>query len=151
LNKIEAKKYKSKFSNLEHLVILIDEKPLDLFLNEKVSDNIEGLVPSISWLDSKLERDYAINKLLPENKVKMTIAPILICPDDMDLSCTVIVVDIEFKKDLVIFKNFGFDTSSITNPISLGRKVTWFKGIDSLEFDRTEYEKCMKNLILEEF
>jgi len=149
--KIEAKKYKSKFSKSEHLVIFIDGKPLDLFLDEKVGDDIEGLVPSISWLDSKLERDYAIDKLLPEKKVKMTIAPILICPDDMDLSCTVIVVDIEFKKDSVIFKKFGFDMSSVNNPIVLGRKVIWFKGIKRLEFNRAQYERCMKDLSLEKF
>ena len=63
MNKIKIKKYKTKFSNSEHLVIFIDGKPLGLFLDEKTSDSVEGLVPSTSWLESDLERNYAIERL----------------------------------------------------------------------------------------
>lgn len=74
--------------------------------------------------------------------------PILLCPDDFDFSCTVIVVEVVCIEDKVIWRKFGIDTTSfeideIALPKYIGKNVDWFANIGPFEFSRTEYLLCV--------
>jgi len=142
MNSIKAITYKSKFANEPHLVLAIDGKPLDEFLVEKLGDdNFIGLVPSISWLQLDDEREFSINKLI-KNVDSSKVVPLLVCPDDQDFSCTVIVAETEIQDTNIIWNRLGGDQTPNQNPIQIELEVDWFSNIGPMKFDLKQYIEC---------
>lgn len=153
LNRITAKSGLSPhMGNIEHLSIYIDDKRLDELLAEKVQEEYLGLIPS--WLNfydndnpaSIKEKRYVWQQTQLFDKP--VVLPILLCPDDFDFSCTVIVVEVVCVEDKVIWRKFGIDTTpfeidEIALPKYIGKKVDWFENIGSFEFLKTEYLLCV--------
>ncbi|MCB9309495.1 MAG: T9SS type A sorting domain-containing protein [Lewinellaceae bacterium] len=94
MNRIQAKYEKSKYSKEPHLTINVDGNSLDKILHELYPDkNIIGLVPTIlDCLEDPKERKLVWERFESEQK---QVVPILMCPDDIYLWCTVINVEIE--------------------------------------------------------
>ncbi|WP_339725629.1 hypothetical protein [Maribacter stanieri] len=142
MNQIQAKYEKSEYSNEPHLTINVDGKPLDKILHELYPDkNLIGLVPTLlDWLEDPKERKLVWERF--ESKQKQVV-PILMCPDDIDLWCTIINVEIEKTENSVKWSRIGLDFSKFENNSSesIGTSVEWFDKIEPLEFDTTEYQK----------
>ena len=107
MNKLEIKKATNDYG-YEYVGIFIDDIPLDIYLFEITSiEMIKGLMPA--WfveLDSISEQEYVSECLSVESKDGLTI-PILLCPEDMDFWCTVIVVKVRYTDDRVIWDRVG--------------------------------------------
>lgn len=75
------------------------------------------------------------------------IAPILVCGDDCDLYCTVIVAEITYKKDTIHWERLDFDVSEHKDMARMqrqfGLQIDWIIGIPPMTFDREEYTHCM--------
>ena len=113
-----------------------------------------GLIPA--WLNfydenympSKAEKEYVCRQTtLSETPV---ILPILLCPDDFDFSCTVVVVEVICKDNTVIWKRFGVDVTPFNNedknlPNYIGEKVNWFDGLSSFKFEKSAYVECVSH------
>jgi hypothetical protein len=142
MNQIQAKYEKSEYSNEPHLTINVDGNSLDKILHELYPDkNIIGLVPTIlDWLEDPKERKLVWERFESEQK---QVVPILMCPDDIDLWCTVINVEIEKAENTVKWLRIGLDNSEFENNSSesIGTTVEWFDKIEPMEFDRSEYQK----------
>jgi len=142
MNRIQAKYEKSEYSKEPHLTINVDGNSLDNILHELYPDkNIIGLVPTIlDWLEDPNERKLVWERFESEQK---QIVPILMCPDDIDLWCTVINVEIEKTENTVKWLRIGLDNSEFENNSSesIGTTVEWFDKIKPMEFDRIEYQK----------
>src|SRR5690606_15043967 len=65
-----------------------------------------------------------------------SIVPLLVCPDDLDLTCTVIVAEQCATEGSVIWKRFGLlrDLITLTEPA-----VEWYPDIRSVEFGRDNF------------
>ncbi|MFY7709169.1 hypothetical protein ACOSQB_00965, partial [Tenacibaculum sp. MEBiC07804] len=76
----------------------------------------------------------------------VTICPILMCPDDCDFECSLIVAEIENSKTQIRWNRIGLDKSE-TYKIkeNVGSDVEWFKGKYSFEFERDEYLKVISD------
>lgn len=149
MNQIQAKYEKSEYSNETHLTINVDGKPLDKILHELYPDkNLIGLVPTLlDWLEDPKERKLVWDRF--ESKQKQVV-PILMCPDDIDLWCTIINVEIEKTEDSVKWLRIGIDSGSSDNmPDSIGTNVEWFDKIKPMEFDKVEYEKFRSDFKIE--
>ncbi|MFX9532959.1 hypothetical protein ABTO68_20405, partial [Acinetobacter baumannii] len=78
----------------------------------QIIDRAETLVPAQGWLydyDSELALSNAWKLLKPEvykNGAVSTVVPILICSDDLDLACSVIMVEQVVSADQVIWARF---------------------------------------------
>jgi len=141
MNQIQAKYEKSKYSQKAHLTINVDGKYLDLILHEFYpNQNLIGLVPTLlNWLEDPKERQLVWNRIESNER---QVVPILMCPDDVDLWCTVIVAEVEKTNDSVKWLRLGIDIGGPDNmPDSIGTTVDWFDKIEPMEFDKTEYEK----------
>ena len=151
LNRIGIIKHQTKFSSEPHLVITIDDVPFDEFLVNKLgNDDFIGLVPSISWLNDDSEREEAIDRVLRlDNEVK--IAPLLVCPDDQDFSCTLVVAEVNSCESTVTWNRLGLDASPNTWPFKFGVETDWFKEISKLTFDKQEYLDCWGKIKSEEW
>lgn len=150
LNNITAKSGLSPhMGNIEHLSIYIDDKRLDELLAEKVQEEYLGLIPS--WLNfydndnpsSIKEKQYVWQQTQLSDKP--VVLPILLCPDDFDFSCTVIVVEVVCIEDKVIFgiDTTPFDADETELPKYIGKNIDWFENIGTLEFSRAEYLYCV--------
>ena len=168
MDKMEALKSKLPFplyNDREILCVFINGKRLDEILTESVNKNYLGLVPAwLDWYDedyqpSLKEKQYVWEQTKLEGSIK--ILPILLCPDDFDFDCTIVVVEVIDNGDTVIWNRFGIDESEGRPPdiydkskqVDLskyfGIKVRWFPNINKFVFHKTEYIACVKVFGLE--
>lgn len=147
MNRIKAIHYKSQFATTAHLVIAIDGQPLDELLHLlQPNHHLIGLVPAISWLFSQRERSAAIQALTAEPGLTIN-APVLVCGDDRDFHCTVVIAQCRYTEDLVEWLAFGLDVTKDYPHSEIGSRVAWFEGIGPFAFKRDEYLDCIKALI----
>ncbi|MEV5028717.1 hypothetical protein [Paenibacillus sp. LPE1-1-1.1] len=81
-DRIEVKNMKSKYCKNEHLNIVINDIPLDVWLDQKLpGKDLLGLVPTMSgWINQSEEIEFLRRRYVQQKGV----LPILMCPDDWD-------------------------------------------------------------------
>lgn len=146
MNSIKAKIQKSEYGYNDYLQIVIDGNYIDELLEEKFPSNLyKGLVPTItSWMECKSERKIVWDRIIPMINSSAN-APILMCPDDCDFSCTIIVAEIENLGNKIIWKRLGIDKTKYENncPEKIGSNVEWFQKIEQFEFEFYEYRNVI--------
>ena len=111
MNKLEIKKINLS-KDYTNECFFIDDIPLHEHLHHLKKINLEEL--TIAWLapyDNDGDARF-MEWLLKKDKLNL---PILLCPDDLDFSCTVIIVEIEKTDKNVIWKRIGKINHSIEN------------------------------------
>lgn len=115
LNKISAKEI--ELFGGKSLAVHIDDIPMGELLSRFTGNNLYKDL-CCAWLLNDLEvtsfrrgESRYIWTLLREKR--NCNIPILICPDDMDFWCTVIVVQVKFLESKVIWNRFGSFTEKI--------------------------------------
>ncbi|MEI8704357.1 hypothetical protein [Pseudoalteromonas sp. B62] len=145
MNLIEAKYFKTKFWSEEYPCIYIDGVRLDSIINQlKPDQDYLGLIPTLfSALNHDVEEMVVWERVLPKNGT--AILPLLMCPDDVDLYCTLIVVEVLIKGNTVIWTRFGLDDSSDDDyvPRWLGTEVNWFENSPAYEFKLETYKAML--------
>lgn len=134
-------------------ILAIDNVPLNIWVhqNTHIIDSTESLVPAQGWLydyDSELALSNAWKLLKPEayeNETISTVVPILICPDDLDLVCSVIMVEQIVSADEVIWARFGYAFKNIHDVVT---SVVWKTSPSAprLSFPFGEFEKAYDDL-----
>ncbi|WP_025028963.1 hypothetical protein [Caldalkalibacillus mannanilyticus] len=142
-NKVLVKTMTSEYGGIAHPIITVDDIPLDVFLHNLHPESLYlGLVPTIiDWIDIPKERGLVKSRF---KSIKHTeILPILMCPDDCDLWCTVIVAEVINKENHVIWSRIGVDSSNREELIEtyecIGRRVDWLNKVPSMTFSKKEY------------
>jgi hypothetical protein len=107
LNKLEVRETTTDYG-YEYLGIFIDNILLDKFLFKSThNEMISALMPAwYAELDNKGEQEYIDECLSIEDEQGVTI-PILLCPEDMDFWCIVIVAKIRYTDEHVIWDKVG--------------------------------------------
>ncbi len=143
MNKIEAIYERSEYVLEPHLVIKVDGISIDEILHKEYPDRLFlGLVPTLlDWIEDPEERKIVWDRIENESK---SIVPILMCPDDCDLWCTVINVEVEKSNDIVRWNKLGVDQCNSDNmPFSIGSNVEWLNRIGAFEFNSIEYAEVI--------
>ncbi|WP_371365958.1 hypothetical protein SRRS_05200 [Sporomusa rhizae] len=146
MNFIKAELTTTEYVNGEHLMIFVDDIRLDKWLSSKLDDkNYLGLIPTwLGWLVNPKEQEYVwIKTKLCETKT--TIVPMLICPDDLDFSCTIIVCEVKYTDTSVQWTRIGIDRTG--RPNYIGRDIEWLENVPSLHFLRQQYEDCLNEFM----
>lgn len=102
---------KSKYTTIEHPNILIDGTPIDILLHDLYPDRLFlGLVPTnVDWLDSNEEIECVSSRFQSDqNHINL---PILMCPDDCDFSCIIIVAEVIRYGEVIPWNRIGIDNS----------------------------------------
>ena len=145
MNVIEAKLFQSRYTDESHLALWVDNEPLDRLLDRWVpGQEIEGLVPAwLEWMIDRNEQDVAQSRMrLPrEGCVRV---PLLMCPDDLDFSCSIVIADLEASESTVKWRRLGYDQTASNDPEKIGRDVRWFDGLTELCFERSQYQRCIQ-------
>lgn len=134
-------------------ILAIDNVPLNIWVhqNTHIIDSTESLVPAQGWLydyDSELALSNAWQLLKPEvykNGAVSTVVPLLICPDDLDLECSVIMVEQVVSADKVVWARFGRAFTHIHDVVT---SVVWETSPSAprLSFPFGEFEKAYDDL-----
>lgn len=83
---------------------------------------------------SPSERRAARARLLPSSG-ETTVAPILMCPDDLDFSCTVVVVEVQHQDRMVRWLRLGAEGGDAG--------IEWWPRFQPLAFDVDDYVRCL--------
>jgi len=113
----------------------LDEKLEELYPDYSIKDNIPTLLFA---LESEKEQEIVWDRILPKEN-ETTVCPILMCPDDCDFICTLIVAEIENCGSTIRWNKIGFDMTKSNLPEKVGSKVDWFNNFNFLEFESSQY------------
>ena len=114
MNEIEATYEKSEYVDEPHLVLKVDGIALDEIIDKEYPDQMyKGLVPTLlDWLENPKERKVVWDRVQSESKA---VVPILMCPDDIDLWCTIINVEVEKSHESIKWNKIGIDKGNSEN------------------------------------
>ena len=149
MNVIEAVMHMSLYAKAPHPVLVVDGVPLELWLKEADcsavfgEDTVGGLVPAQGWLIDECDLKNAWYLLNPKNENSSTIVPIMICPDDMDMNCTVAVVEQLVDEEMVSWARIG-RAIDVRNGIVVS--VEWVAGNKRAVFDKTAFSAAVDEL-----
>jgi len=141
VNKIEGIQDKSDYEDYwDFINYRIDGYWLDELLDELYPNNMyKGLIPTlVYWMEREAEKAVVWKRILP-NENETTICPVLMCPDDNDFSCTLIVAEIRNCGDLIQWKQIGIDKTKEWDAEKVGSKVEWLDKFNELNFSKQDY------------
>ena len=144
-NLIRAEMLPTEYCPEPHLVITIDGTPLDQLIADSTENSgLLGLIPA--WLDDltdPAERAVVWNRIDQPNGSNVAV-PVLMCPDDLDFWCTVVLADTTFSPDFIIWHALGVHAGGSEGlPDSIGCEVNWFTGAGPFQFSREDYDSCV--------
>ncbi len=145
MNSIKAIFDKSDYEIYDDFLnIKIDDYWLDEMIDSLYPQNsFKGLIPTLlPQLENQSEKDIILNRILPSVGQK-TICPILMCPDDCDFSCTLIIAEIENTGQTIKWNKLGINKSQELEPKLIGSSVDWFDKISPVEFELTAYHNFL--------
>jgi hypothetical protein len=148
MNSIRADWFKSQFVSEPHLIIRVDGEPLDEFLeNHSTGLELRGLIPAwLAWLTNDAEQAVVWERMIPPLLGRVRV-PVLMCPDDLDFSCQLIIADLEVTPEVIVWHRIGSDISQSMEPRRVGEEVAWFESIPPLRFPRNDYEACVASFV----
>lgn len=139
---ISALMYQSKFAASAHPVLAIDGVSFDVWLSSQLNyPDLRDLVPAQGWLLEDQDLEIAWRRLTSQETNFSTVVPLLICPDDLDFDCTVVVAEQEITVDEVIWKRFGLSVESWGEQV--GSSVKWFEPNVSAKFNRSQFQQAV--------
>ena len=141
MSSIEAVMYQSQCASAPHPVFAVNGASLEVWLNGVLQQpEFLGLVPAQGWLIDDEEFGWAWQSISSVEPGTSTIVPVLVCGDDVDLSCSVVVVEQEIEAETVTWRRFGYSRSGGKES---GITTQWFPGIPSLAFNRHEFQNAL--------
>lgn len=149
INRLQIKIQESPYINPPHPCILIDGLELDIWLDRLYPDqNYLGLIPFIyDWISTEAEQQLVLQRYL--KKQEIVILPILMCPDDCNLWCTVVVAEVIIQENEIWWNRIGIDTSDILSSYhNLGHSVEWLEHIPLLKFEKQSYYNELDRIYL---
>ena len=144
MTSLSATLQRSRFVPQPHLVVTVDGVPLDRHLARLLGrPELEGLVsPLGGCLHDESEQEAVTRAALPEDG-RSSISPILVCPDDCDLSCTLVVARIDRAGEWVSWTRMGLARADRSAGLPTVEEVDWFDGISPLCFGIEEYRRFL--------
>lgn len=147
MNRLEVIEAKSEHVREPHRVLTLDGVPLDVLLDAgRPGLGLLGLIPALlDWLSDPTERELVWQRIMPPVG-RREVAPVLICPDDLDLWCTVVVAEVAPEESAIWWHRIGLDVTRPKPedmPNAVGTTVDWIDGFGAYRFGRAEYERCL--------
>lgn len=143
INKISTRTFLNTFSRKNFYVIEIDGRPVEDMILEVCPILKKGIVPTLlNWLEDEGERKVVWDRVIPDQG-KTSRLPILMCSEDLDFWCTLIMVEVETDGNIIYWNRFGLENSDAQEPNEIGKSIEWFSGLPRYSFDKSEYENVL--------
>ena len=141
MNKIKGLPDKSDYEGYRDFInFRIDGYWLDEKLDELYpGNNYKGLIPTlVYWMEREDEKAVVWERILPREN-ETAICPVLMCPDDNDFSCTLIVAEIRNCGNVIQWKQIGIDKTKQWEAEKVGSTVAWLDKFTGFEFPIQDY------------
>ncbi|MBU3012300.1 hypothetical protein KO506_12865 [Polaribacter vadi] len=144
MNTIKVEIDKSEYNADDFANYRIDNFWLDEKLEELYPEKFYGgTIPTLLFgMEIPKEKEVVHKRILP-NENEISICPILMCPDDCDFSCTLIVAEIQNCGNIIKWNKIGIDRTTEFEAEKVGSKVEWFDKLNGFEFTKIEYDQML--------
>ena len=144
MNTIKVEIDKSEYGADDFANYRIDNYWLDEKLEELYPGNFYGgTIPTLLFgMEIPKEKEVVQKRILP-NENETSICPILMCPDDCDFSCTLIVAEIKNCGNTIKWNKIGIDKTTEFDAEKVGSKVEWFDKLNGFEFSKVDYDQML--------
>ncbi|SNB80063.1 hypothetical protein SAMN02745900_03613 [Pseudomonas sp. URIL14HWK12:I8] len=139
-NLLSITSHKSKHSLGFYPTFAVDGVPLEVWLPQHNREAELHLVSAHSGLNDDDGTDLIWDRIYSTAPGWETLVPLLVCPDDLDLTCTVIVAEQRADEHHVQWRRFGLLKDLIT---SQSPAVGWYDSIPNLTFERSCFESVL--------
>lgn len=145
MNHIKTKTCLNEFSGSSYYIIEVDRESLEDIVLKNRPEITKGLVPTLlNWLSDPEEQKEVWSRVTPKLNESFKL-PILICSDDVDLWCTLIITEVTSDNEFIYWNSFGLEDSDATTPKEIGKSVMWFEEVDRMKFKKEEYLGALEN------
>ncbi|MBU6956919.1 hypothetical protein KRR23_04065 [Pseudomonas sp. CVAP len=121
--RIHAAYHQAAFSRSACACLTIDDVAIEQWLASHLNDpNVALLGLSLIWLLDEDEDALAKRRFIPGEDGSSTLVPLLVCSDDMDFYCTVLMVEQVIEGDTVHWRRFGW---SVSGKLEVGISTRW--------------------------
>ncbi|WP_237142948.1 MULTISPECIES: hypothetical protein [Pseudomonas] len=139
-NLISIASHKSKYSIGFYPTFAVDGVPLEVWLPRHNPDAELHLVAAHSGLYSDEDTWLIWDRIYSTAPGWKTLVPLLVCSDDLDLTCTVIVAEQCADEHQLQWSRFGLLKDLITLELP---SVDWYDAIPYLTFERSHYQSVL--------
>ncbi|WP_445656557.1 hypothetical protein [Achromobacter sp. NCFB-sbj8-Ac1-l] len=139
-NLLSIASHKSKYSADFYRAFAIDGVPLEVWLPRHNPEAELYLVGAHSGLDSDDDTCLMWERIYSTTPGSKTLVPLLVCPDDLDLTCTVIVAEQHADEHHIHWRRFGLlrDLITLQSPA-----VDWYESIPNLSLERSHFQSVL--------
>ncbi len=139
-NLLSIASHKSKHSLDFYPTFAVDGVPMEVWLPRHNREAELHLVAAHSGLYSDKDNCLVWDRIYSTAPGWRTLVPLLVCSDDLDLTCTVIVAEQHAGEHYVQWRRFGLlkDLITLQSPA-----VDWYDSIPSLTFERSQFQSVL--------
>lgn len=143
LRSISAACYQAKFSRNACAWLLIDGIGIEQWLAEHLDyEQAAMLGLSLIWLIHVEEEALAKRRFAPGEDGTSTLVPLLVCSDDMDFDCTVLMVEQVVADGVITWERFGL---SVSGGLEVGVRTRWMADCQPVSFAATDFQRALED------
>ncbi len=141
-HRIHAAYHQAAFSRSICAWLTIDDVAIEQWLASHLNDpSVTLLGLSLIWLLDEKEDALAKRRFSPGDDGSSTLVPLLVCSDDMDFDCTVLMTEQVIEGDTVHWRRFGW---SVSGKLEVGISTRWNAENQPVSFALEEYRAAME-------
>ena len=144
LHQIRAICHKAGFSKGPCAWLAIDEVPIEQWMACHIDDpEVSQLGLSLMWLLDEEEDALAERRFAPGEDGTSTLVPLLVCSDDMDFNCTVLMTEQVIDGGEVHWRRFGWSASG---GLEVGVSTYWIADSKPVSFALSDFTNALSEL-----
>ncbi|NUT80068.1 hypothetical protein THH46_19540 [Pseudomonas sp. NA13] len=141
-HRIHAAYHQAAFSRSTCAWLTIDDVAIEQWLASHLNDASVALLGlSLMWLMDEEEDAIARRRFIPGEDSSSTLVPLLVCSDDMDFDCTVLMVEQVIDGDTVHWRRFGW---SVSGKLEVGISTRWNAENHPVSFSLKEFRAALE-------
>lgn len=142
LHRIDAVYHQATFSRSRCAWLTIDDIAIEQWLSSYLNEpDVAKLGLSLMWLLDEDEDALAKRRFIPGEDGTSTVIPLLVCSDDMDFDCTVLVTEQIIEGDTVRWARFGW---SVSGSLEVGISTRWDERSKPVSFALADFHAALE-------
>ncbi|CAI8779924.1 DUF2958 domain-containing protein [Pseudomonas sp. IT-347P] len=143
LHRIHADYHQAKCNRSACAWLFIDDIPIEQWLNEHLEYpdlDLNGL--SLMWLLDEEEDALAQRRFAPAEHGSSTLVPLLVCSDDMNFDCFVLMTEQVIDGDTLHWRRFGL---SVSSGLEVGISTRWDADSRPASFSLAQFRGALED------
>ncbi|WP_419735927.1 hypothetical protein [Pseudomonas sp. COR18] len=143
LHSISAARHQAKFSRSACAWLMVDGIGIEQWAAQHLNYELAAMLGlSLIWLLEEEEQELAKRRFAPGEDGTSTLVPLLVCADDMDFDCTVLMVEQVVANDVVTWARFGL---SVSDGLEVGAQTRWIVDCQPVSFALSDFQQALED------